>query len=114
MRKNVILPYKILNAHALSASFDSAPVNVQYLDNIAIQLQVTTNANTGLFTIQASVDGTIWDVIPLIPPIAPLAGVNDILTVGLNQVPYTWIKIHFEIGTGTNGHVTAYLTAKEL
>lgn len=113
-RKNVILPHKIVDAQPLSASFKSVPINVQYLDNIGLMLKVTTTANTGVFEIEASIDGVTYDVLTLTPAISPLAGVNDIITINLNQVPFSYIRISFTLGTGTNGSVDAFLTAKEL
>lgn len=113
-RKNVILPYKLIDAHALSASFDSKAVNIQYLDNIAFQLSVTTTANTGTFSVQVSLDGQIWDTLSLSPAIPALADASTVITINLNQLPYTWVRIHFEIGTGTNGSVTGYVTGKEI
>ena len=113
-RKNVILPYKLLDAQALSGSFNSKAVNVQYQDNIGIQIIATTTANTGLFSIEASIDGLTWDKIILQPPIAALAGANAVFTVNLNQIPFSQIRIHFEIGVGTSGTATAYITTKEI
>jgi len=113
-RKNVILPHKLIDAHALDDSFVSDPVNVQYLDNIAIQLQVTTTANTGVFTVQASIDGNVYDTLTLSPTIPALADADTVISINLNQVPYTLIRVAFTIGTGTDGSVTGFITAKEI
>lgn len=113
-RKNVILPYKFIDANALNGSFVSKEINVQYLDNIGLQLAVVTNANTGLFTIEASIDGDTWDTIKLSPVIPALAGANTTITVNLNQLPFNLIRVVFTAGVGTNGTVTGYITAKEL
>ena len=112
--KKVILPYAILNASPLNASFTSKATNIQYLENISYQLNVITSANTGLFSVQVSIDGNTWDTLTTTPPIPALANTNTIITISLNQLPYTWIRLAFTIGTGTNGSVTAFITGKEL
>jgi len=112
-RKNVLKPYQLLNRN-IDQSFVSDAVNVQYLDNIGIILNVTTTSNTGLFTIEASNDGSNFSTLELDPPIAALADASTAITVALADFPFAYIRIRFVIGTGTNGTVSASIVAKEL
>lgn len=121
-RKNVILPFKMLDAQTLDSSFNTDPTNIQYLDNVSLQISVTTTANTGQFAIEVSNDPqnerdpstATWDELDLDPPIAALADADTTISIDMNQLGFTYIRLKFTLGTGTNGTATAYLTAKEL
>lgn len=112
-RKNVITPYQLFSEN-LDASFVSKAVNVQFLDNVGIQIAVTTTANTGLFTVEASIDGVTYDTLKLSPVIPALVNASTTISVNLNQIPYVWIRVRFVLGTGTNGTATAFVAAKEI
>lgn len=116
-RKNFAIK-KILDAHTLNASFTSIPFNIANLDNVGIQIVVTTTANTGIFSIEASNDiadiPTIFDQVTLSPAIPPLADASTHYLADLNQLPFKWVRIKFTAGVGTNGSVDAFITAKEL
>ena len=110
--------YPLLKAQALSGSFVSTAFNMQEMDAASIQIYVTTSANTGLFTIEASNDisntpaDSTFDTITLTPVIAALAGANKTITVALPDYTFRWVRIRFVIGTGTNGSATAYIVGK--
>ena len=110
--------YPLLAAQALSGSFVSAAFNMQNMDVASIQIYVTTNANTGLFTVEVSNDlastpaDATFDTLTLTPVISPLAGANKIITVDLPDFNFKWVRLRFVIGTGTNGTATAYIVGK--
>lgn len=113
--KKVISPFKILDNVALSGSFTSSTTNIQYLDHVAYQLAVSipSGTNTGTFTVEVSIDGTTWDTLTLDPVIAPLTSVSTTISVNMINLVFPLIRLRFTAGSGTDGHVTAYLTAKE-
>ena len=114
MSSRVTKPFKILDAQALSASFQSASMQTGWVDNIGIQLNVTTSANTGQFAIQGSNDNTNWANVTVSPSIPALAGANTVILVNINQWPFEYIRIGFTLGTRTNGSVTAWVKEKSI
>jgi hypothetical protein len=114
-RKNVLLPFKLLDSVSLAASFSSEPVTIQYLDNIGITLQCTgITANTGSFRIECSVDGDLWVDIGVTPSIS-LANTNDNIIINLSQLPFSKLRVAFTpAGSTPNGVVVGYITGKML
>lgn len=114
-RKNCIKSYKLLDAKALTATFQSDPVNINFLDNVSIQLIVTCSANNGTFTIEVSNDGLNWNTLSLSPAIAALASANTNIFVNIQQLAAAWIRVVFTQGaTHTDGVVNGFIVAKEL
>lgn len=111
-RKNTHL-FKFWNEQSLTDDAFSTPTNILNVDNIGLQLIVTTTANNGLFTVQVSNDNVNWSDITLNPSIDALASSNIPITVNLNQLPFAWLRVKFAKGsTHTNGTVTGYLSLK--
>lgn len=106
----------------MAASVTSAAVNIQYLDNVGIQL-VWTGTPSGTFAVQFSLDfekdslGNIlnagtWTAIDLddVPTASGSAG-NWYLD--MNQISSPWIRIVYTRASGT-GSLSAYVTGKEV
>jgi hypothetical protein len=112
-RKNVLLPFKLLSNQSLSASFSSAPVTIQYIDNIGITLACTgVTTNTGAFRIECSIDGIKWIDIGITPSMS-LANANDDLIINLTQLPFAQLRVSFSpAGPTPNGSVVGYITGK--
>jgi len=53
-KKNVLRPYRAAENQSLGASFTSSPTDIPYLDNVAIQMNVTTSDAVGTFEVEAS------------------------------------------------------------
>ena len=115
-RKNVIAPYKIADNQSLATSFETPPTNIQFLDNVALQVSTSgVTDNTGQFSIQVSNDGQTWQDIDLDPAIDPLADDNANIFVNMSQLAFAQIRLKFVAAGGTpDGTVTAIITAKEL
>ena len=116
-RKNVIVPFKVFEDLDLSQTYtQSEPTNIQYLDNIGIQI-VTDGVtdNTGQFSVEVSIDKVAWQALELDPAIAPLNDDDAQIFLNLNQIPFVWLRLTFEPDGGTpDGTATAHLTAKML
>lgn len=122
-RKNNLYQYKILNAQSLGASFSSAPTNIEIMDNVSYQMNVTTSDANGTFTVEVSDDynqdsqGNIisagnWIALPVSVAMT-LTGVNDTIMFDGNQISHPWIRLTYTRASGT-GTVTAYVTGKML
>lgn len=123
--KNVLKPVVIANSQSLSASFTSTATVIQYLDNVAYQINVTTSNSTGTFTVQGSLD-----YVPNTPLTAPavagnwvdlslsanptVAGANDTILINLNQVPYTAIRLKYVASVSGTGTCKIIIAAKEI
>lgn len=125
-RKNAILPLVIMDAVDLEESQVSSVVNIQWLDNIGIQVDVTGSTADGTFTVQVSntyklnPDGSVRDAgtwVDLTTP-APIEIVDaepQPIFIDVNQSGAAAIRLVFEPAEGAGaGTATARLTAKAL
>lgn len=123
-RKNALLPYKLVDAVSMAASFTSTPLNIQWLDNVAIQCNITTSDAIGPVYIQGSLDYSPggaghpianagnWVTLTLSPQPAA-AGANDTILFDLNQLSFPYVRISYSRTSGT-GTMTAYASSKEV
>lgn len=110
-RKNVALPYQLLDGESMGASFTSAATNVTYTDVVGYQL-TWTGTPTGTFDIEATVDGTNWEALTLSP--APQAtGAAGGTLISLNQIPYAQVRLKYTRTSGT-GSLSAWVMTKTL
>ncbi len=107
--------YRFWTTQAITASVNSSSINIKYLDNLGIQLIVTTTGNNGQFSIAVSNDNVNWKTLTLSPSIPVLASANTNIFVNLQQVGAEWLRVVFTEGaTKTNGTVEGYAVMKEL
>jgi hypothetical protein len=122
-RKNTILQFhNIVNGDMSTPTITSAVTNIQFLDNIGIQLNFT-GTPVGTFQVQVSADyaqdnlGNVQNPgnwIPITLPITPDAGgVAGQIYIDLNQLSAPWLRVVYGSSSGT-GVLNGYLTAKEL
>jgi hypothetical protein len=106
----------------MASSFNSAPTNVQYMDNVTYVLEWSGSSPEGTFTVQASEDysvsstGTVlnagtWITLPLSATITA-SGTADNALLDLNQLPYSWVRLAFTSSDASSGTVNAYVSAK--
>ncbi len=120
--KRSLAPSQILTSQSLGASFSSPATNVLLLDNVAIQLNVTTSDAVGTFTVEGSLDhveanGVIsnagnWVALNL-SAVPTLSGSSTSFLLDLNQVSFPWIRVTYTRTSGT-GTVNAYISAKAI
>jgi phosphatidate phosphatase APP1 len=122
MRKNVLEPVRLVSSQSLAANFTSAATIVDFLDNIAYQINITTTNSTGNFIIQASMD-----YVPSNNQVAANAGnwvdldlsgdptvaaANDSILVSLNQVPFRAVRVKYVSTIAGTGTCDIYIQAK--
>lgn len=124
-RKNVLLPVVLEAAKSLAASFTTTPTIINYQDNIAFQINVTTTNSTGTFSIQASMDyepgvngsgpaaaGNFADLTLSGSP--TVAAANDVITISMNQVPYKALRLSYTSTIAGTGTAAILIMAKQV
>lgn len=123
--RNVLKPWRVINAVSMGASITSTPTNIQNLSDIAIQLNFT-GTPTGTFAIQGSNDFDATNMggslpgatvntgnwVPLDLSSTPTAsGAADVILINMNGLSFPWIRIVYTRTSGT-GTLNAYLGGK--
>ena len=104
----------------MSGNITSDPTNIQFLDNVSMQLNFT-GTPTGTFTVQGSLDyqqtspfakAAIGNWIDITLPTTPAAAgsANQIL-IDMNQLSFPWIRVKYTASSGS-GTLNAYISAK--
>lgn len=98
---NFLAPFKLFDAANMVFTLTSVPVNVQYMDNVGLQLAWTDTA-AGLLTVECSLnysptptipfEGT-WDPLTFNPALSQPAGSPGGYLINLNQLPYPWVRL---------------------
>ena len=78
---------------ALSATTNTTAIDVSDINDIGVQIDVTTNANTGTFTVQGSNTNSVFTDITLDPAIAALAGANTNIFVSLTDFSFRYFIV---------------------
>lgn len=118
-RKNAIQSYPIISAVSMGATITSEPTNVEFLDNIGLQIAWTSANAVGTITIQGSntyvkspAAGT-WFDLTFSPSLTQPASNNGDYGISINQFPWAWLRVVYTRSSGT-GTLTATLSAKEI
>lgn len=122
MQKNILKPYHTLVDVAMSSDIISTPTNIQWLDNVGVQLMFT-GTPTGNFFIDLSLDynppgnsqpfnaGT-WTAIAFTGQPAA-SGVDGDIYLDLNQMSSPYLRVRYVRASGT-GVLNGYVTSKEV
>lgn len=122
-RKNNLLKFPIITAGDMSlSSLTSTVTNIQYLDNVCIQLNFT-GTPTGTFEVQVSLDhaqdsnGNVtvagnWTALTL-DPSPSASGSGSTTFIDINQTSAPWIRVVYTKTSGT-GTLNAFIGAKVL
>lgn len=119
-RKDTLKSYVLLNAQSTASNFDTYtnPTNIDYLDNVGIQV-VWTGTSVGTLEVYGSNDTanvqqgtypTNWSKFEF-GAVINVDTTNSDLLIHMNQVPYSWIALKY-IATSGTGTITAKLTVK--
>lgn len=116
--KNVLLPYHFIVNRNLVSDVDTTPINIQYLDNVSVQL-IFTGSPVGTFKIYGSLTystnpltgvqsnaGTFTDT-----GIQAAVSAAGTVLFNLAGLAYPWIKVYYSSTSGT-GSVDGYISAK--
>lgn len=106
--KKALLPYKLVDAESMGATVTSDPTNVQYLDNIGLQV-TATGTPTGTISVEATAssedprDGSAaqWDELTFDPVLPAIAGAPISFLINLNQIPFSRIRVVYTRTSGT-------------
>lgn len=120
--KNVLTPIKIMDAVSLTADRTSTPVQIRYLDNISIQINLTASP-AGAFSVQVSndfslnVDGSIrnpgeWVTLTSPSSVTVTAGSPDPIFIDVNQSGASAIRLIWVNNASPDGTATVYLMGK--
>ena len=119
-RKDTLKSYVLLNAQSTASDFNTYtnPTNIDYLDNVGIQV-VWTGTSVGTLEVYGSNDTanvqqgtypTNWSKFEF-GAVINVDTTNSDLLIHMNQVPYSWIALKY-IATSGTGTITAKLTVK--
>mgnify|MGYP006876735585 CR=1 FL=1 len=115
-RKNVILPHRFIEDEDMSTQITSDAQEIQWIDNIGLELVWDTADINGEFLIQMSVTGNNWQTIPVaayVPSInLTVAGIPGSHIVDLNQLGPCKLRVLFIPSSGTAGTCNAWITVK--
>lgn len=122
MRKGAIIQKQIVSAgDASQATVISSVVGIEFLDNIGIQINVTSGTPTGVFTVEVSIDhseinGNVlvagnWIAISLPVSASISSGSPANIFLDLNQLSAPWIRLKYTKSGGT-GNFDAFLCGK--
>lgn len=121
-RRQSIVSFKMLENADLTSNQESVVANIQNLDNIGIMIATTgVTDNDGSFSVLVSNDNLVYATLPFTDPLTQstvssiaLNDADEVIALSLNQVCFAWLKVVFTAGTGTDGTVTATISAKQL
>lgn len=124
-RKNILAPELIASQQSLAASFQTVPTVINYADNIAYQINVTTSNSTGTFSVQVSVDyqqatpsqagrtGN-WADLSLGGGVPTVTAANDSIAINLFQLPFSAVRLSYVAGAAGTGHADIYIMHKQV
>ena len=122
MAGNTLIRYQIFTNADLSVPQISAVTQVQFLDNLGMQINITSGTPTGQFDVEVSADYAVsepggmvtnagtWGSIaePLI-----IAGAPSPTLLNLNQVPFPFMRLIYTPTSGS-GTCDAYIVGKSI
>jgi hypothetical protein len=115
-RKNVIVPYKIIDDGNMGADITSVTTDVQYQDNIGIIVAWTGASPVGQLKVEVAnevandPDTIVWDALDFGSTIN-VAGNSGKHSLNIQSLPYTKIRLKYLRTSGT-GQMNAILTSK--
>lgn len=121
MSRKVLNNYKLISAGSMASTLNSVAVNIEQMDNIAIQVNVLTGTATGALNIQVSLDykalnGVVvnagnWISLgsPYTQAITSGAPANTALNV--QNMGFPWIRLNYTSTSGS-GTFDAFIGGK--
>lgn len=121
-RKNILRQYQtITNGDMSGASITSSITNIQFLDNVGVQLNWSGSTPIGTIVVQVSADhaqdaeGNVtvagnWISLPVSISVSGNTGSGYF---DLNQLSSPWIRVVYTKTSGT-GTLNGYVTGKEV
>lgn len=127
MAKNVMKFYldPLITGQSMAASFNGTPTNIEFYDNVGIQLSWTGSNPIGTIGVQVSLDydprfpaqGT-WTVLTQPGTSTPVtivpAGSAGNGYFDLNQLSAMWVQVTYTTASGSVGNLTSKIGLKGL
>ncbi len=133
-RKNVLAPYQSLTAGDMSGDLVSAVTNIQFLDNVGVQIDITAGSPVGTFAVEVSADYaqdtnsppnvtnagswtaipvTYWDGSSFVTSPSVPTSVSYPIYLDLNQLSAPWLRVTYDASSDV-GVANVYVTAKQV
>lgn len=123
--KRQLSPEVLFPATSLAVSFNSKPQQIEYLDNVGIEIDVTAASGlSGVFAVQVSasyaqddlgnvLNAGLWTTVmqPGGAPVAATVTATGTVYFDLNQLSAPWVRIAYTQSSGS-GTANALVTAK--
>ena len=98
--KTVLEPVKIISAADMTTDFVSDPVEFQYMDNVAVQLNFVGDA-VGSFSVLGSIDNVFF--IPITLSSTPVAaGADGQVLINMQGLAFNSFKIAYTATSGSS------------
>jgi hypothetical protein len=111
MRKNVLPRFTIFDGASLGTDLSSPTTNIEFLDNVCIQLQWTTSDAVGEFTVEVSMDGDHWTPLGFAPVQVNQVDDHSLLDLVFLSAPLIRVRYTRQSGSGS---LTGFISAKML
>jgi hypothetical protein len=122
-RKNILPPFvdPKMTAQSMAASISGTPTNIQYLDNVGIQLHWSGNNPIGTIGVQVSNDYNPNTLAGTWTPLQTTPGTNLTVSPGgtagtaylnLDELAAPWVQVTYTTASGSVGVITSVITAK--
>jgi len=117
--------YKVVSNQSMASNYVTPATVINWADNCAYQINITTTDSTGSFTVEVSLDykqrepsnnienpGN-WSTLTLSgTPVA--AAANDTIEISLNQLPFAAMRLRYTSSTAGTGTMSIYVATKQL
>ena len=106
-------PQLIDNAIDLSAQYISDPIDISGMDNVNVEIVVTTADSEGQFFADVSLTGNVGSYAPLqLKYPALVTAANGAIQMDLNQLSHQFLILRYEPTTPGTGTAVAYWGGK--
>jgi hypothetical protein len=112
-RKTVLQNYKAIDAVSMAADITSPSTNIQYMDNITVQLVFNGASAAGQFIIEGSADDVHFTALDITPGMFASDPDGSIL-VDMNNLSFSHIRIKYLHQAGDSGSLTAFIEGKSI
>ncbi len=115
MAKNVLIPYRIVNAASAAATVTSGSTSIRFLDNVGVSVQWSGGSSpVGVYTVEASVDGLIWKTLADdAATTASVSGASGSYLLKFSNCAFDRLRVVYTRTSGS-GTLDAYIMGKSL
>ena len=115
MAKNVLIPYRIVNAVSAGATATSGSTSIRFLDNVSVSVQWSAGSTpVGVYTIEGTVDGLIWKTVPDdAATTASVSGASGSYMLKFSNCAFDKMRVVYTRTSGS-GTLDAYIMGKSL